>query len=377
MSAVGIIFSNIHDRNISELTRVRTMASIPYGCRYRLIDFALSNMVNAGIDTINVITHYNYQSLMDHIGSGKDWDMARRSGGIKILPPYISAFANNQNELYHTRLEALKSINHCIASIKEDYVVMADCDVICNVDLNDMINEHIESGADITFAVQKKTLTVEVAKRNTLIASDETGRITDFVQKPNNFAGEADMFLNIMVCSRIYLQQMVLDAIAHDYKSMTKDVLLKTLERRNYRVYRFEGYSAEISSIEEYFAHSMELISDPAKYASLFNVEERPIFTKVRNSAPTYYSETSDVKNSLIADGCIIDGTVENCILFRGVRVGKGAVVKNSILFQDTFVGDNVSLNCVVADKNVVIHEGVTLSGAPTLPFYLEKRKMI
>jgi glucose-1-phosphate adenylyltransferase len=218
---------------------------------------------------------------------------------------------------------------------------------------------------------------VEAAKRNTLITSDETGRITDFIAKPNNFSGEADMSLNIMVCSRVYLQQMVLDAIAHDYKSMTKDILLKTLDRRNYRTYRFEGYCAEISSIEEYFAHSMELINDPEKYASLFNIEERPIFTKVRNSAPTYYSETSDVKNSLIADGCVIDGTVENCILFRGVRVGKGATVKNSVLFQDTLVGDNVSLNCVVADKNVVIHEGVTLSGAPTLPFYLEKKKMI
>ena len=170
---------------------------------------------------------------------------------------------------------------------------------------------------------------------------------------------------------------MVLDAIAHDYKSMTKDILLKTLDRRNYRVYRFEGYSAEISSIEEYFTHSMELISDPDKYDSLFNVEERPVFTKVRNSPPTYYSETSNVKNSLIADGCVIDGTVENCILFRGVRVGKGAVVKNSILFQDTFVGDNVSLNCVISDKNVVVHEGVTLSGAPTFPFYIEKRRMI
>ena len=377
MSAVGIIFSNIHDRNISELTRVRTMASIPYGCRYRLIDFALSNMVNAGISTINVITHYNYQSLMDHIGTGKDWDMARRSGGIKILPPYISAFANNQNELYHTRLEALKSINHFIAGMTEDYVIMADCDVICNIDLTDMLNAHIESGADMTFAVQKKSLTKEVARRNTIIRSDEEGRITDIETKPNDFEGEADMHLNIIISSRRYLQQMVLDAIAHDYKSMTKDILLKTLDRRNYRVYKYEGYSAEISSIEEYYAHSMALLEHPEAYDSLFNVEERPIFTKVRNSPPTYYSESSNVKNSLIADGCIIDGTVENCILFRGVRVGKGAVVKNSILFQDTFVGDNVSLNCVISDKNVVVHEGVTLSGAPTLPFYLEKRKMI
>ena len=377
MSAVGIIFSNIHDRNISELTRVRTMASIPFACRYRLIDIALSNMVTSNISTVNVITHYNYQSLMDHIGSGKDWDMARRSGGIKILPPYISAFANNVNELYHTRLEALKSINHFIAGMTEDYVVMADCDIVCNVDLNEMVNAHIESGADMTFAVQKKNLTKEAARRNTLVKADENGYITDIEANPNDFEGEADILLNIIVCSRRYLQQMVLDAIAHDYKSMTKDILMKTLNRRSYKIYRHEGYSASISSMEEYYTHNMELISDPEKYDSLFNVAERPVLTKVRNSPPTYYSETANVKNSLIADGCVIDGTVEICIIFRGVRIGKGAVVKNSILFQDTIVSDNASLNCVVSDKNVFIHEGITLSGAPSLPFYLDKRRMV
>ena len=377
MSAVGIIFSNIHDRNISELTRVRTMASIPFACRYRLIDFALSNMVNSNISTINVITHYNYHSLMDHIGTGKDWDLARRSGGIKILPPYISAFANNENSLYNTRLEALKSVNHFIAGMTEDYVVMSDCDVICNIDLNAMINAHIDSGADMTLAVQKKKLDTESAKKNVLIKSNEEGRIVDMEANPNNFEGEADVNLNIIVISRRYLQEMVLDSIAHDYKSMTRDILMKTIARRDYRVYRFEGYSATISSMVDYFAHNMELISDPEKYDSLFNIEDRPVFTKVRNSPPTYYSETANVKNSLIADGCVIDGTVENCILFRGVRIGKGTVVKNSILFQDTIVSDNASLNCVVSDKNVFVHNGVTLSGTPSLPFYLNKGRMI
>ena len=377
MSAVGIIFSNIHDRNISELTRVRTMASIPFACRYRLIDFPLSNMVNSNITTINVITHYNYQSLMDHIGTGKDWDMARRSGGIKILPPYISAFANNVNELYHTRLEALKSINHFIAGMTEDYVVMADCDVICNIDIDDMIKAHIKSGAEMTFAVHKKALTKENAKKYTLIKADEAGVITDIEANPNSFEGESDVLLNIIVCSRRYLQQMVLDSIAHDYKSMTKDILMKTLPRRSYMIYRHNGYAATVSSLEEYFAHNMDLIADSEKYDSIFKVEERPILTKVRNSPPTYYGEQADVKNSLIADGCVIEGNVENCIIFRGVRVGKGATVKNSILFQDTIVSDNANLNCVVADKNVFIHEGVTLSGAPSIPFYLDKRKMV
>ena len=184
MSVEGIIFSNIHDSNISELTRQRTLASVPFGCRYRLIDFPLSNMVSSNINNISVITHYNYHSLMDHIGSGKDWDLARRSGGVKILPPYITAYANNMNSLYRTRLEALKSVNYSIQQMTSDYVVMSDCDVICNIDLNDMINDHIESGADITIAVKYMPLTRSAAKNNTLVFANDEGRITDLLAYP-------------------------------------------------------------------------------------------------------------------------------------------------------------------------------------------------
>lgn len=377
MSAAGIIFSNIHDTNLPELTRNRTMASVPFGCRYRLIDFTLSNMVNSNINNISVITHYNYQSLMDHIGSGKDWDLARRAGGIKILPPFITAYANNTNALYSTRLEALKNVYSSISKIPDDYVVLADCDVICNIDLKDMIKNHIENNADITIAVKKVALTKEKAKINVIIDSDNDGRIIDFKAGLNNFEGEADINLNIMVMHRQYLQEIVLDAIAHNYDSLTKDILLKNVKRRVYRTYRYDGYFACISSSQDYYASSMELINDSNVRAQLFGVRNRPIYTKVRNSAPTYYSPDAKVKNSLIADGCQIFGEVENSIIFRGTKVGKGTVVKNSILFQDTFTGENVTLNCVIADKNVVIRDNKTLSGDVTLPFYLAKGKMI
>lgn len=377
MSTAGIIFSNIHDTNLPELTRNRTMASVPFGCRYRLIDFTLSNMVNSNITNISVITHYNYQSLMDHIGSGKDWDLARRSGGIKILPPFITAYANNVNALYSTRLEALKNVYNSISKITDDYVVLCDCDVICNIDLKDMIRDHIENGADITIAVKKVSLTKEKAKINVIVDSDEDNRIVDLKAGLNNFEGDADINLNIMVMNRQYLQEIVLDAIAHNYNSLTKDILLKNIERHIYRTYRYNGYFACISSTQDYYASSMELINNSSVRAELFGVRNRPIYTKVRNSAPTYYSPDAKVKNSLIADGCQIFGEVENSIIFRGTKVGKGTVVKNSILFQDTFTGENVTLNCVIADKNVVIRDNKTLSGDETLPFYLAKGKMI
>lgn len=377
MSTAGIIFSNIHDNNIPELTRNRTMASVPFGCRYRLIDFALSNMVNSNISNVSVITHYNYQSLMDHIGSGKDWDLARRSGGIKILPPFITAYANNVNALYQTRLEALKSVNYSISKITDDYVVLSDCDVICNIDLNDMIQNHIETKADMTIAVKRVYLDRKKAKINVLIESDKEGKITDAQAYPTFFEGYADINLNIIVMSRHYLQEIVLDSIAHNYTSLTKDIILKNLGRRVYRIYRYDGYFACITSPEDYYKCSMELISDKNVRSELFGVKNRPIYTKVRNSAPTYYSPDSKVKNALIADGCEIFGEVENSILFRGVKIGKGTVVKNSILFQDTFTGENVRLNCVITDKNVVIRDNKYLSGDETLPFYLSKGKMI
>ena len=377
MSTAGIIFSNIHDNNIPELTRNRTMASVPFGCRYRLIDFALSNMVNSNISNVSVITHYNYQSLMDHIGSGKDWDLARRAGGIKILPPFITAYANNENALYRTRLEALKSVNHSISKITDDYVVLSDCDVICNVNLNDMIKNHIENNADITLAVKKVTLTKEQAKTNVIFDSDENGRIVDVKAYPTSFEGEAEVNLNIMVMSRYYLQEIVLDAIAHNYNSLTKDIMLKNVNTRNYRVYRDDGYFACISSSEDYYKSNMELINNKQVRQQLFGVKNRPVYTKVRNSAPTYYSPDAKVKNSLIADGCEIYGEVENSIIFRGTKIGKGSVVKNCILFQDTFTGENVRLNCVITDKNVVIRDNKNLSGDESLPFYLAKGKMI
>lgn len=372
---VGIIFSNIHDKNVSELTRRRTMASVPFGCRYRLIDFTLSNLVNSGITHVGVVTHYNYQSLMDHIGTGKDWDLARSSGGIKILPPYITAFANAQNSLYSTRLEAMKSMIEFISSCKEEYVLLSDCDVICNIDLSEMINAHITSGADMTIAVKRMYITHDV--RNVeIVESDADGVITDISEANGIVTGYRDINLNITILHRTYLVNLIMDAVAHGYDSFTKDIVAKNLDNCDYRVYRYDNYFAGINSLTDYYMCNMDLLSSSAR-DSLFNVKNRPIYTKIRNSSPTVYEEGSSVKNSLIADGCVIHGTVENSILFRGVKVGKNTVIKNSILMQDTLIGENVSLNCVITDKDVVIRDGRTLSGHETKPFYIDKLTVV
>ena len=374
MTAVGLIFTNMHDSNMPELTRMRTTASIPFGGRYRLIDFMLSNMVNSDIIKVGVITHNNYQSLLDHLETGKDWDLARRSGGIKILPPNITSFANTgvgRND--SSRLQALMGAINFIARCNEEYVVMSDCDAICNIDLQKVIRAHAESGAEITFVTKKIDLSgYTSAEKLHVIDTDDSGRVVDFYEK-KTFDGEYRVYMNIMVMKRAYLLNLVQNAIAHGYTSFLYDIVIRNMKDSDFRVYDFEGWYDHIGSMEEYFACSMKLLGSEAR-EGLFGVKNHPILTKVRNSAPTRYCEGASVKNSVVADGCIIEGTVENSIIFRGVRVGRGAVVKNCILFQDTYVCDNASLNCVITDKNVTIRDGRTLSGHQSMPFYIGKK---
>ncbi len=377
MTAAGIIFSNIHDGNVPELTKLRAIAAVPFGCRYRMIDFALSNMVNSDISSVNVITQYKYQSLMGHLGSGKDWDLARRSGGIKLLPPLITAGDNPSGQAAGTRLTALKSVYNAITHIREEYVVMSDCDVICNVDLTDILRDHIASGADMTVAVKRMHLTRERARIQVLYTADAAGRITDVLPYPSDFCGEAEVGLNIVVMHRDYLRHIVFDAIAHNHASLTRDVIQRNLKYANFRVYRYGGYFACVSSLSDYYRCSMELIRNEYARQSLFWEKSRPVYTKVRNSTPTYYSSGSSVKNSLLADGCVIEGTVENSILFRGVRVGPNCTVKDCILMQDTVVGEGAYLKSVISDKNVMIRGGRMLAGCEEQPFFIDKGKMI
>lgn len=372
MTAVGLIFTNMHDNSMPELTRLRTTASIPFGARYRLIDFMLSNMVNSDIIKVGVITHNNYQSLLDHLETGKDWDLARRSGGIKILPPNIAAF-ENVGRGGTSRLQALMGAVSFISRCNEEYVVMSDCDVICNIDLQDVIEAHAKSGAEITFVTKKADLTgYTSAEKLHVIDADDTGRVVDFYEQ-KTFDGECRVYMNIMVMKRAYLLNIVQNAIAHGYTSFLYDIVVKNMKACDYRVYDFEGWYDHIGSMAEYFSSSMKLLSADVR-EGLFGVKNHPILTKVRNSAPTRYLEGASVKNSVVADGCVIEGTVENSIIFRGVKVCRGAVVKNSILFQDSYVCEGASLNCVIADKNVTIRDGRVLSGHETMPFYIGKK---
>lgn len=377
MAVAGLIFSNIHNSSVPELTSVRTIASIPFGCRYRLIDFPLSAMVNAGITKVGVIAHNNYQSLMDHIGTGKDWDLARRSGGIRILPPYITAYNSaNGGKLYTTRLEALMGVTNFISKCTEEHIVLSDCDSVCTIDIKEMIRSHEKSGADMTILTRTvKYGDVLPSEDATTVSCDINGRVNNLSACTGHF-DEAEISTNIIVAKRTFLLDIINDAASHGYTRFYLEALANRIEHSRIMAYHFDGVFLQIGSLVSYYQASMELLGSEVRN-ELFNSPDRMIYTKLRNSSPTVYQNGSSVKNSFVADGCTIEGTVENSIIFRGVHISKGAVVKNSILLQDTYVGADTSLNCVITDKNVVIRDNRNLSGHESMPFFLSKGSMI
>ncbi len=370
MRAVGIIFSNIHDDNVPELVRERTLGSIPFGGRYRLIDFPLSNMVNSGIDTVGIITKSNYQSLMDHVGSGKDWDLARKDGGVIILPPFGDA---ESNSLYTSRLEALKGITSFLFRADEEYVVMTDCDAICPLDYNEILDFHIKNHADITL-VYKKIEKDNYFSENATTFDVVDDRIVGVNYKENLVKANSNVFTNVFVLKKSLLQNIVMDSITHNKRHFMADVVASSLKSMKIMGYENKGFYAGITSLQAYYDSNMMMLDEKVRH-EVFG--DRSVFTKIRDSAPTKYGNSAIIKNSLIADGCTIEGEVENSIIFRNVKVARGAVVRNSIIMQNTQLGENSVVNCIITDKNVVIRDKRVLSGSENHPFYIGKGIMV
>ncbi len=375
MATLGIIFSNLHDKNITELTRDRTMASVPYGCRYRLIDFPLSNMANAGIHHIGVITHYNYSSLMKHLSTGKQWDLARNENGLVLLPPFVSGYTGNNNSLYSTRLEAIKSIADFIYDAREEYTVMADSDVICNIDIKEVIKFHNSMKSDIT-VVTKKTFIPRGSRVNHTIIDSKDSKISEISKITKETHGVRNVLMNITVVKTEFLKSILTETLATGEKSFTEDVLKKGLNKFRFFEYVYEGAYFCIDSLSAFFQANMELLNKDTQ-KSLFHTPSRPIYTNIHSSPPTRYCNRCNVSNSLIADGCRIDGSVKNSILFRGVKVAKGSIVENSILFANTEIGPCSDLKFIITEKNVNIGEGITLAGHMRKPFFIEKNTII
>ncbi len=374
ITAAGIIFSSLNNNTHSRLTSDRTVAAIPFACRYRLIDFALSNLVNANISKIHIVANYNYRSLVEHIGSGKDWDLARRNGGVNIISPYQTA-VNADSKMFTYRLEALKNMKEYISELSEEYVVLMDSDTVLNIDIADVIKKHEKTNAAITIVTQTMKASA-VTKTPRMMLSSVAGRVTDIVRDHEYNERNPEISLNIFVMKSEYLRILIEEAEAYNLNSLT-DLMIRNCKSSNYRTYKYVGHVASIYSFNDYYTQSMELVKNEKARDSIFGKREFPIYTRVNNSAPTAHKASAVVENSMIADECTIEGTVINSVIFRDVTIEKGAVVKNCVLFHGTRVGKGANLNCIVADKDVYITEGVTLSGNDNMPFYIHKNAKI
>lgn len=370
-SALGIIFPNSYDALVPDLVNVRLMASIPFASRYRLIDFILSSMSHSGIDNISVMVNNNYHSLMDHLGSGREWDLVRKNGGLHIFPP----FAEKESKPYTGRVTALANILDFLRDEKEKYVIMTDTNIVVNFNFSDMLNAHIQSGADVTIAYNEQELPESVFKypsndKGFYYTFDiDDGRIKKIYVNTRTH-GVQNFAMNIFIIEREMLIDMVNTAFVRGQEFFERDVLLPQLNKLNVQAYKYDGYVARISDMKSYFDENMKLLDD-YNLDALFS--GTPIYTKIRDDNPTRYIEDAKVKNVMVADGCVIEGEVENCVIFRGVRIAKGAKVKNCILMQDTVVEAGANVEYLITDKNVTITAGKEVKGTDTFPVYIAK----
>ena len=376
-NALGILFPNIYDELVPELTSERLMASIPFASRYRMIDFVLSSMVNCGIDNITVLVRENYFSLLDHLGSGREWDLSRKNGGLNIFPPY----AQKNTGIYGGKIGMIESILGFLKSQKEKYVILADANLAMNFDFKALLKSHIDSGADMTIVYKKEEVPKSMMDRDdprkvmyyTLDVENE--EVKKIHINPQD-GGVQNYSMNIYVFERENLIKLINEAFVAGGIYLERDIILPQLNAGTLKIHGFEytGYVSRILSLKNYFDENMKLL-DNKNLEALFNTDS--IYTKIRDDNPTRYMNGASAKNVMVADGCVIEGEIENCILFRGVKIEKGAKVKNAIIMQDSVIEAGVNAEYIITDKKVRISAGKEMKGTDSFPIFIAKRQVV
>lgn len=372
MNVIGIVFSNIYDSSLGDLTEHRTSASLPFGGRYRHIDFVLSNMVNSDITTIGVITKHNYQSLMDHLGSCSEWDLNRKDSGLFILPP----FNLGQSGVYRGKLEALSGASTFLHRGKPEYVLLSDSNLLCNIDYQKVLKAHKKSGAKVTVIANRQKPAYDGETMPLVLQADQNSKAND-VLIDTTYDEQSLIGMGMYIVEKQYLISSVKECVARGHFHFERDLLQAAFNEGtlDINIYEFNGTVLRNKDVASYFKNNMACLDENVRN-DLFS-PENPIYTKVRDEAPTFYSEKSVTNDCLIADGCIIKGNVDNSVIFRDVTIEEGAVVKNSIIMQGSVVSKNARVEYSIIDKNVVITEGTTLIGAQIKPEIIPKGKIV
>ena len=370
MNVTGIIFAN--DGTVSDLTEKRTMASLPFGGRYRQVDFALSNLSCAGVRRIGIVTRHSYQSLMYHVGGGEEWGLEMEEGGLEYLTP----FASSQVSDYRGKLESLSSAMSFLEYGPEDeLVVMIDSAILSNIDLTKVLESHVASGKDITL-VTKAGIANGNKQLDLAVKLGKKGQIEDMVvdyAAPVDYEASMDIF----VLNKKWLVQQVKEHIAHNLYHMDRDLVLGLWQKNaaTVNVYSFPGIALYNESVEEYFRNSLLLIDKNVRQ-ELFG-GNHPVYTKVRDRVPSYYGEDCHIENCSVADGCMLGGTAKNSVLFRQVTIYPTAQVENCVIMNDTVVGEGSLLRYVILDKDVYVRPGSQLIGTPTNPVIVKRGEVV
>jgi len=371
-SMLGMITTGGNNLEMKELTAKRSVAAVAYGGRYRAIDFVLSNMINSGINKVGVVTQYSYRSLMDHLGSGKEWDLDKRMGGLYLFPPYL---AESGSGWYQGSADAMYNNMTFLRHSNEEYVLITTGNCIYKMDYTPLLEQHKKSGADISVCCRDMAdLDPEELKHFGIVQMNEGNRIVDMNEKSMNPNGTMAS-MGVYLLKRTLLIELLEESASKGLYDFVRDILIRRVDDLNIIGYVFEGYWRSMSSIPLFYKANMELLQPEIRKELL--VDNGKIITKIKDETPAKYNEEAEVSNSIIADGCIIEGTVVNSVLFRGVKVSRGTVIKDCIVMQDTVVKDNVSLTNVILDKEVTITEGKVLKGEESYPIIVGKRVII
>jgi glucose-1-phosphate adenylyltransferase len=368
----GLCLSDPHPDRAGDGSKKRTLSAAHFAGRYRLVDFMLSNMVNSKIYTIGMILNSHYQSLISHIGMGKDWDLARKSGGVTFFPPYLA----DERQSVNSELDGpLQRAAEYIMEVKDEFIVLADSSVVYNMDYRTAIEAHKKSGADVTAIFTKKTITPGERENAVIFDISEDGCVQGVNRAP--YTNEKlNVSLGAYVMRKGFFMQLTTDEKNCGMLRFSRVLLARALKRLNVMAYEFMGYSVHISSIETFFHYNMEMLEEDNRNA-LFGYEGRRIFTNRRDTLPTKYGKHAEIRNSIIADGCQIEGTVIDSVICRNVRIMAGAVIKNCILQDESMIHQHAMLDCIIADRGVIISEHRSMIGSSTYPVYIERTRII
>lgn len=373
-NVLGMIIAFDNDNDLREITEHRTVGAVQWGGRYRIVDFMLSNMVNSGIYRVGILMKDKYQSLIDHINSAKDWDLARKNGGVTLLPPYSFSKKSSPmvTEQIRGKIDALAGAINFLQKSKAEYVVLADSDIVANVALDDVVERHEKAGADLTMVVTKRqkdspyTTYVELNRRKEAI---------DIRVGDSNEGQCKHVSLGIYVMKREYLIRMLNDCVTHNCTHFEREFLSRALVDGKVYAYLFNEYAVKIEDTFDYFHSNMDMLDKDIR-DEVF-IRTRPILTRIKDEAPTYYGDKACVEDSLIADGCSIEGTVQNCVIFRDVKIEKDVKLKDCIIMEGGRILSGASLSHVITDRDVVVREGRTMMGHKEYPVTIAKNSMV